>query len=189
MNYGKLLYYDTANGPGCRTVLFVSGCRHHCKGCFNAETWNFQFGKPFTQKEIDKILESLAIPYITGFTILGGEPMEPENQPYILDLVKQIKKKYPEKTIWLYSGYTYEELTGQTSLHENLTDFLTKESIAHTIWTNPILEHIDVLVDGEFQIEKRDLSLAFRGSSNQRIIDIPMTIENNKIVLSKYMEK
>lgn len=189
MYYGKLLYCDTTNGPGCRTVLFVSGCRHHCKECFNQDTWNFHYGKPFTQTEIDKIIESLQYPYIAGITILGGEPMEPENQPMILTLIKQIKQAYPNKTIWLYSGYTYEELTGQPSKHPRLANPDTGLSLAYTPYTSQILQQLDVLVDGEFDISKKNLSIAFRGSTNQRLIDLSQTIQTNHIVLSDYTEK
>lgn len=177
MNYGKILYCDTANGIGCRTVLFVSGCRHHCKECFNSETWNFNFGQTFTPEIADKIVTSLSPAYIDGISILGGEPFEPENQPEILNLILQIRKTHPTKTIWMYSGYLWEELTGQ------------KESICFTDKTLEILKNIDILVDGEYQLDKRNIMLEFRGSENQRIIDVPQSIQNikNPPVLSKYM--
>lgn len=178
MNYGKILYCDTANGIGCRTVLFVSGCRHHCKGCFNQDTWNFNFGKPFTEETETMILNSLEPIYIDGISILGGEPFEPENQPFVLSLIKKIKDKYPNKTIWIYSGYLWEELTGKT------------KSICLTEHTYEILRNTDILVDGEFQLDKRNIMLEFRGSENQRIIDVQASLIQNihlKPVLSKYM--
>lgn len=187
MNYGKLAYCDTANGPSFRTVLFVTGCRHHCKGCFNKDTWDFQYGKPFTNIEINKILESLKPAYIDGITILGGEPMEPENQPYIHNLVKLIRETYPTKTIWVYSGYTYEEMLGIAPSPRNMTDDSTRKSLSYTQWTNEILDNIDILVDGEFKMKEKNLRLAFRGSANQRIIDMKQTRKNGHIVLSDYM--
>lgn len=188
MNYNSILYCDTANGIGCRTVLFVSGCRHHCKNCFNQSTWSFQSGKLFDQTKIDKILESLSPAYIDGLTILGGEPMEPENQPEILNLVQQVKKSYPNKTIWIYSGYTWEELTGQTCLRKDLQHPQTGKSLSHTTYTNDILQHIDILVDGEYQDDKRNICLEFRGSENQRIIDVQKSIGQQEPVLSSYMK-
>lgn len=178
MNYGKILYCDTANGIGFRTVLFVSGCRHHCKDCFNPETWNFQFGNLYTQSIEDKLVQSLELSYIDGISILGGEPFEPENQPDILRLTKRIRETYPSKTIWMYSGYLWEELTGQTS----------PTSIAHTPHTVELLSQIDILVDGEYQLEKRNISLEFRGSENQRIIDVQKSLSDIKNpIMSKYM--
>lgn len=188
MYYGKLSYCDTTNGIGCRTVLFVSGCRHHCKECFNADTWNFKYGKPYDNEVKQRILESLKPSYIDGLTILGGEPMEPENQPYILDLVTDIKKAYPHKTIWIYSGYTFEELIGQTSLRQDLTDNLTNKSISCTACASEILKNIDILIDGEFHIQEKNLMLAFRGSANQRILDVPKSIQAKKPILSHYMD-
>lgn len=178
MNYGKILCCDTANGIGCRTVLFVSGCRHHCKGCFNQDTWNFNFGEPFTKETETMILDSLEPPYIDGISILGGEPFEPENQPFVLSLIKKIKDKYPNKTIWIYSGYLWEELTGKI------------QSICLTEYTHEILKNTDILVDGEFQLDKRNIMLEFRGSENQRIIDVQSSLTKNihsEPVLSKYM--
>jgi anaerobic ribonucleoside-triphosphate reductase activating protein len=168
MNYGKIIYYDIANGLGCRTVLFVSGCRHHCKGCFNPETWNFKYGTPFTEKTLKNILNSLDSTRTDGLSILGGEPMEPENQPVIEEIVTRVKKEKPDQTIWIYSGYTWEEL------HD-------KNSICHTKHTKNILNHIDVLVDGEFILEKKNIMLAFRGSENQRIIDVPHSLQTGNL--------
>lgn len=171
MNYGNIKYYDIANGIGIRTVLFVSGCRHHCKGCFQPETWSFSFGKSFTKEVEDEIIKSLDKDYIDGLTLLGGEPFEPENQKVILPFLKRLKKSFPNKTIWAFSGYTYEELCG------------IKSSIAHCEYTDEILALIDVLVDGEFKEELKNLSLQFRGSSNQRLIDMKQTLKNNQITL------
>lgn len=177
MNYGKIFYCDTANGIGCRTVLFVSGCRHHCKDCFNPETWDFQYGKPYTKETEDKLLQSLDASYINGISILGGEPFEPENQPDIKRLVTRIRNEYPDKTIWIYSGYLWEELTGK------------QPSIAYTKHTSDILNHIDILVDGEYQKEKRNIMLNFRGSENQRIISVPQSLRtaDQSVILAPYM--
>lgn len=188
MYYGKLSYCDTANGTGCRTVFFVSGCRRHCPECFNQDTWNFTYGSPYNTFIKQKILDSLEPDYIDGLTILGGEPMEPENQPYIMDLVKDVKAKYPNKTIWLYSGYTFEELTGLTSLRQDMTDDLTGKSISHTMWTAEILKNIDILVDGPFHINEKNLMLAYRGSANQRILDVQESLATNQPILSAYMD-
>lgn len=166
MYYGKILTYDTTNGLGCRTILFVSGCRHHCKGCFNDVTWSFTYGKPYTDDTKQSILDSLKPSYIDGLTLLGGEPMEPENQPVVLDLLKSVKEQYPNKNIWVYSGYTWEELTGQMA------------SIAHTSNTSSILDLTDVLVDGEYVADLADINLYYRGSSNQRLIDVAKSNRN-----------
>lgn len=177
MNYGKILYCDTANGIGCRTVLFVSGCRHHCKECFNPMTWDFAYGNPYTKETEQKIIDSLQESYIHGITILGGEPFEPENQPDLKCLIQRIKTETPKKTIWMYSGYLWEELIGKSP------------SICHTNDTMDILSNIDVLIDGEFELDKRNIMLKFRGSENQRIIDVPQSLKtaHNIPVLSDYM--
>lgn len=177
MNYAKILYYDTANGIGCRTVLFVSGCRHHCKECFNPMTWDFNYGKPYTQETEDKIIHSLQNKPIHGITILGGEPFEPENQPMLKKLIQRIRKECPNKTIWMYSGYLWEELLGK------------QPSICHTEHTMDILQNIDILIDGEFELDKRNIMLNFRGSENQRIINVPLSLKtaHNIPVLSEYM--
>lgn len=167
MNYGQIYYNDVANGPGCRTSLFVSGCTHHCKGCFNQMTWDFNYGEKYTDQIKDKILESLKPSYIAGLTILGGEPMEPQNQPCVLDLIKSVKKQYPDKSIWIYSGYTYEELKDRNNRR------------CHTEHTDEILTTIDVLVDGEFHQDKKDMTLKFRGSANQRILDMKTSFTSN----------
>lgn len=170
MNYGKILYYDTANGIGCRTVLFVSGCRHHCKECFNPETWDFCYGTPYTPETEKKIITSMNHPYVHGLSILGGEPFEPENQKTICSLVTTAKQLLPDKTIWMYSGYLWEELTGQKTPARNLK--------CRTEHTDQILQHIDILVDGEYDRTKRNIMLNFRGSENQRIIDVQKSLQN-----------
>jgi len=172
MKYGQIYFNDIANGIGCRTSLFVSGCTHHCEGCFNAVTWDFDYGDDFTDEIEKKIIESLKPSYINGLTILGGEPMEVINQRTLRPFIERVKRECPNKTIWIYSGYTLEELTDSSNKR------------CHSSDTLPILEKIDILVDGEFQICKKDLSLKFRGSSNQRIINVKKTFETGDIVLS-----
>ncbi len=157
MNYGTIKKYDIADGPGVRVSLFVSGCRHHCKGCFNAETWDFQYGKPYTKETEREILEALKPDYIAGFTVLGGEPFEPENQVEVVKLLKKVRETYPEKTIWCYTGYLYD------------VDLIEGGKV-YTDVTKEMLSYIDTLVDGEFIEEQKDISLQFRGSRNQRII-------------------
>lgn len=172
MNYAAIKNCDIANGPGVRVSLFVSGCTHHCKGCFNEVAWDFDYGQPFTQQTIQELLKMLAPPHIKGITILGGEPFEPENQPAVLELLRQIKECYPNKSIWVFSGYLLDRdiLSGRLGPWE-----ITRE----------YLSYIDVLVDGPFILEKKDLTLRFRGSSNQRIIDVPATLSKGEIVLWK----
>jgi len=169
MNYSVIKNCDIANGPGCRVVLFVSGCTHHCKECFQPETWDFHYGRPFTQETVDEILRLLAPSYIAGLTLLGGEPFEPQNQPAVLDLVRQVRGQYPKKSIWAFSGYTYEQLTAGR---------LGPRAI-----TEELLSKVDVLVDGEFRLELKNLNLRFRGSANQRIIDLNKTRETGGLVL------
>lgn len=170
MNYATIKNCDIANGPGVRVSLFVSGCTHHCKGCFNEVAWDFNYGQPFTQQTIDEILKMLAPPHVKGITLLGGEPFEPENQPALVELLRQIKAKYPEKTVWAFSGYLFDKdiLAGRLGPWE-----VTREYIGY----------LDVLVDGPFVEAKKDLSLRFRGSSNQRIIDVPASLSKGEIVL------
>ena len=177
MNYGQIIYTDVANGIGCRTSLFVSGCTHHCKGCFNEMTWDFNYGELFTKAVEDEIIESLKPAYINGITILGGEPMEVINQKVLCPFIKRIKKELPQKSIWIYSGYTWEELNDNTNKRCNSAD------------TNDILKNIDILVDGEFILDKKDLMLRFRGSSNQRVIDVQETLKTGSVVLSKYNDR
>ena len=171
MNYGEIKKYDIANGIGVRTSLFVSGCRHHCKGCFNPDTWSFEYGKTYTKETENDIVSSLAPYYISGLTVLGGEPFEPENQATIVGLLKRVKEEYPDKNIWVYSGYLFEELMGKIPSH------------ARCEVTDEMLSYIDILVDGEFVEAKKDISLHFRGSSNQRIIDVKKTLETGEISL------
>ena len=169
MHYGNIKKFDIADGIGVRVSLFVSGCTHHCEGCFQPETWNFNYGNLFTPDTEKEILDALAPDYIDGLTILGGEPFEPENQAELLPFLKKLKDKLPSKTIWAYSGYTFEELTGT--------------SRARCEFTDEILSMLDVLVDGEFKLELKNISLKFRGSSNQRVIDVKKTLKEGNIVL------
>lgn len=157
MNYGEIKKYDIADGPGVRVSLFVSGCRHHCKGCFNEETWAFDFGNPYTKETEEEILKALDHNYIAGFTLLGGEPFEPENQPVLVELLRIIKARYPEKNIWSYTGFIYEK-------------DLLEGGRAHTEVTDEMLSYIDTLVDGPFIEDLKDITLQFRGSSNQRLL-------------------
>ena len=170
MNYAAIKDCDIANGPGVRVSLFVSGCTHHCRGCFNEVAWDFGYGEPFTQDTIDQILQMLAPDHICGITLLGGEPFEPQNQPPLLELLRQIKQKYPQKSIWAFSGYLFDEdiLAGKLGPWD-----VTREYISY----------LNVLVDGPFVLERKDLSLRFRGSSNQRIIDVPASLQKGEIVL------
>ena len=170
MNYATIKPVDIANGEGVRVSLFVSGCRHGCKNCFNPQAWSFEYGQPFNQQIIDHLLISLKPEYISGLTLLGGEPFEPENQQALLELVKQVKKAYPHKNIWCFTGFLFE--------HE-----LLGKSRAQTPYTKDLLNYIDVLVDGRFVEELKDLSLRFRGSSNQRIIDVQKSIQTGSIEL------
>lgn len=163
MNYGAIKLCDIANGEGVRVSLFVSGCRRHCKGCFNEDTWDFNYGKEFTITEHLKISEQLRKPYISGLSILGGEPFEPENAFTVLELVKHFKRSLPNKTIWVYTGFSYE-------------------LIANSM-VSSALQYIDVLVDGPYVESLRDPSLAYRGSSNQRIIDVQASRKAGKVIL------
>ncbi|MCI6059997.1 MAG: anaerobic ribonucleoside-triphosphate reductase activating protein [Dorea sp.] len=159
MHYGNIKECDIADGPGVRVSLFVSGCRHHCKGCFNSETWDFQYGKPYTKETEEEIIRLLEPDFIQGFTLLGGEPFEPENQVELVKLLKRIRETYPKKDIWCYSGYLYD------------VDMIPGGKV-YTEVTEEMLSYIDVLVDGEFVEELKDVTLVFRGSSNQRILHL-----------------
>ena len=170
MNYANIKYNDIANGEGIRTSLFVSGCTHHCKGCFNQEAWDFNYGNVFNEETQNQILKSLEPSWINGLTLLGGEPMEPANQKGLLEFVKKVKTLYPNKTIWCYTGYLFDEQ-------------LLKPSRARCVWTDEFLSCIDVLVDGKFVLELKDISLRFRGSKNQRVIDVKKTLNSDDIVL------
>lgn len=174
MNYADIKKVDVANGPGTRVSLFVSGCNHHCKGCFNQCAWDFNYGEKFTEETMNKILEDLDKPYIKGLTLLGGEPLEHENQKGLLPLVKKVKEKFPEKTIWCYTGFDFEK---------DVSGRMMKE------WqeTKELMKYVDVLVDGKFQEEKKDIKLRFRGSSNQRIIDVPKSFQQHKVVMTEFM--
>ena len=170
MHYATIKNCDIANGPGVRVSLFVSGCTHRCPGCFNEVAWDFNYGEPFTQQTVETILNMLRPNYVKGLTLLGGEPFEPENQPDIVNLLRQVKAIYPEKSIWAFSGYLFDKdiLTGRLGPWE-----VTKE----------YLSYLDVLVDGPFVESKKNLSLRFRGSENQRLIDVPASLAAGEVVL------
>ncbi len=174
MNVAEIKTNDIANGEGVRTSLFVSGCRHHCPDCFNEIAWDFSYGKPWSEETEQEILDSMAPPWIAGLSLLGGEPFEPENQKELLKLLKDFKNRYPQKNVWCYSGFTFEEITGK------------KASRAFTDISVEMLKYIDILVDGKFNKELKNMMLKFRGSENQRVIDVKKTLECSEIVL--YME-
>lgn len=176
MNYGRIKTFDISNGEGIRVSLFVSGCRNHCKNCFNPETWDFKYGTKFTSSTIHYILDKLRPSKVRGLTILGGEPLEPENQETLLCLIRRVKESYPEKTIWLYTGFTWEELHNSNCR-------------AHTSYLPVILSEIDVLVDGRFEESKKDLRLKFRGSTNQRIINCGESLKMSEVVLYQLEDK
>jgi anaerobic ribonucleoside-triphosphate reductase activating protein len=169
MYYGNIKKCDVADGPGVRVSLFVSGCRHHCKGCFQPETWSFTYGTPYTAAVQEEVLKLLEPSYIAGLTLLGGEPMEPENQEALLPLLRCVRERFPKKTIWCYTGYTYD------------TD-LQPMGIVRTAYTDEILGLIDVLVDGEFVEEKKNITLLFRGSENQRLIDLAQSTPDHVVL-------
>ena len=171
MHYGSIKLLDVANGPGIRVSLFVSGCRNHCKGCFQKETWDFLYGKEYTKATEDEIIASLSYPHIKGLTILGGEPFEPENQVALLPLIERVRRELKDKTIWIFSGYRLDDEILKEGVHPN------------TPISKRIISLIDVLVDGRFIEEKKNISLVFRGSENQRIIDVKKTLNEGKIVL------
>ena len=167
MNYATIKNCDIANGPGVRVSLFVSGCTHRCPGCFNEVAWDFDYGEPFTQDTVDTILKLLAPPHIKGLTLLGGEPFEPQNQGAIVDLLRQVRKTYPQKSIWAFSGYLFEK----DILSGRLGD------------TREYLSYLDVLVDGPFVEAKKNLSLRFRGSENQRLIVVTASLASGETIL------
>ena len=174
MNYAALRTHDVANGPGVRVSLFVSGCTHRCRGCFNSEAWDFGYGELYDTSVADKIIDALAPDYIKGFSLLGGEPFEPSNQAVLVGLLERIKQTYPKKTVWCYSGYELEDM---------LEGRLRDPSV-----TSRMLACIDVLVDRKFVEEKKDLGLRFRGSSNQRIIYVQPSLRIGAAVLAtEYM--
>lgn len=170
MHYATIKNYDIANGPGVRVSLFVSGCTHRCPGCFNQVAWDFEYGQPFTQETIDEILSMLKPDFIQGLTLLGGEPFEPQNQPDVVNLLRQVRAAYPKKSIWAFSGYLFDKdiLSGRLGPWEITQEYLS---------------YLDVLVDGPFIEAKKNLMLRFRGSENQRLIDVPASLRENKIVL------
>lgn len=170
MNYAGIKKLDVANGPGLRVTLFVSGCTHHCKGCFNKETWDFNYGDPFTEATIEEILTELRRPQVAGLTLLGGEPLEHVNQQGLLPLLRRVKAEFPEKPLWCFTGYDFEK------------DVLGRMAIE---WeeTKEFLSYLDILVDGEFIEEKKDLNLRFKGSSNQRTIRVPESLKEGRLVL------
>lgn len=170
MNYADIKKCDVANGPGVRISLFVSGCTHHCKNCFNQETWDFNYGNEFTQATINKIIEYMEPDYIKGLTLLGGDPFERTNQIGLLPLVTTVKAVYPEKTIWCFTGYDFEK---------DIINNMCKK------WpeTNELLSYIDVLVDGQFVEELKDITLRFKGSSNQKTIMVKESLFYGKTVL------
>ncbi len=170
MNYAEIKKTDVANGPGVRVSLFVSGCTHHCKGCFNAETWDFSYGQEFNENTHKELMNLLEPEFIAGLTVLGGEPFEPSNQRALLPFLRKVKEKYPKKTIWCYTGYLLEQE-------------LWQESRARCEVTDQMLSLIDVLVDGEFLQEQKDITLLFRGSQNQRLINVPESTRQGKICL------
>ena len=173
MNYSVIKEYDIANGPGCRTTLFVSGCRNHCERCFQPETWNFAYGQAFDEETKRYILDSLEPEYVAGLTLLGGDPFEEENQEALTGLLEQIRERYGRtRTIWAYTGYVYER-------------DLVPGGRKHTDATDRILADLDVLVDGPFILEQKNLMLQFRGSANQRILDMPSTLERGEAVLAE----
>ena len=167
MNYATIKNCDIANGPGVRVSLFDSGCTHRCPGCFNEVAWDFDYGEPFTQETIDRILAMLKPDYIQGLTLLGGEPFEPQNQEAVVNLLRQVKQNYPNKSIWACSGYLFE------------TDILS----GRLGDPSEYLSYLDVLVDGPFVESKKNLSLRFRGSENQRLIDIPASLRTGETIL------
>jgi len=170
MNFAEIKYCDIANGTGVRTSLFVSGCRHHCPGCFNEVAWDFMAGKPFTAEVEDRIVDSLQTPYVEGLSILGGEPLEPENQEELLPFLDRVHAAVPNKDIWMWTGFTWEQL-------------MQGDCRARTPQLGRILQHLTVLVDGPFIDNQKDITLRFRGSANQRIIDVTASLETKHVVL------
>jgi anaerobic ribonucleoside-triphosphate reductase activating protein len=172
MNYGNIKFCDIADGEGVRTSLFVSGCKNHCKLCFNPETWDFNYGQEFTDVSIKKIMDSLKPSYISGLTLLGGEPMEVENQDTLANLVTLVKESYPQKNIWVYTGYLFDK-------------DLKKDGKRYTNYTDQFLSCVDIIVDGKFDNDLKDLSLQFRGSKNQRIINVQESLKKGSVVTEK----
>ena len=174
MYYGSIKKHDIANGEGIRVTLFVSGCRVHCKGCFQAQTQDFHYGQEYTKETEDEIIEALKDEHVQGLTLLGGEPFEPENQAVLVELLRRVKKECPDRNIWSWTGYIYDK-------------DLLEGGKKHTDVTDEMLSMIDVLVDGPFTLALRNLALSFRGSENQRVIDMHKTRESGEVVL--YLDK
>ncbi|MBQ8689937.1 MAG: anaerobic ribonucleoside-triphosphate reductase activating protein [Clostridia bacterium] len=172
MYYCSIKKSDIANGEGIRTTLFVSGCRNRCHGCFQPETWSFDYGSLFTEETAELIFSTFSNPVVKGLTVLGGEPMEPENQTALLPFLREFKSRFPNKSVWLFTGNTYEELTGALGEHYK-----------HLPITDELLSLVDILVDGRYDESKKSLGLRFRGSTNQRIIDMNKTREQGEIVI------
>ena len=170
MHYGNIKNYDIADGEGVRVTLFCSGCTNRCEGCFQPETWDFCYGKEYTKETEDQLIQMLTNPNIQGLTLLGGDPFEPSNQRTLITLLRRVKQKLPTKDVWAYTGFVYEQdlLEGQRK---------------HTEVTDEMLSYIDVLVDGPFVIDQKDISLYFRGSTNQRVIDMPKTLKSGNVVI------
>ena len=166
MNYAEIKTCDIANGTGVRTSLFVSGCRHHCPGCFNEVAWDFHMGKPFVDEVAQKIISSLDAPYVDGLSVLGGEPLEPENQEALAPFLERVRSQCPTKDIWLWTGFTWEQLMDESGR-------------SHTAYLRRVLSCLDVLVDGPFVEAQKDLMLRFRGSANQRVLDVPASLAAN----------
>ncbi len=175
MNYATIKWWDIANGEGVRVSLFVSGCTHRCKNCFNEVAWDFSYGEPFDEDVEKKILQALQDDYIAGLSLLGGEPLEPQNQEALYPFIKKVKELFPRKSIWCYTGFVLDEKTG---------DLTAKAK--NTPYTQKLLSYIDVLVDGPYVEELKDIRLKFRGSSNQRVLDLPKTLAKKEVVL--YLE-
>ena len=170
MNYADIKQYDVANGPGVRISVFVSGCNHHCKDCFNEVAWDFNYGTPFTEETIETVIEYMKPSYIAGLTLLGGEPMEPANQKGLLPLVRRVKEVYPEKTIWCFTGFLYDR-----DIVETMFDTVPE--------TRELVSYFDVMVDGKFIAELKNVNLRFKGSSNQRTIMVQDSLDRKEIVL------
>ena len=170
MHYGNIKNYDIADGEGVRVTLFCSGCTNRCEGCFQPETWDFCYGKEYTKETEDQLIQMLTNPNIQGLTLLGGDTFEPSNQRTLITLLRRVKQELPTKDVWAYTGFVYEQdlLEGQRK---------------HTEVTDEMLSYIDVLVDGPFVIDEKDISLYFRGSTNQRVIDMPKTLKSGNVVI------
>ncbi len=177
MYYGELKKCDIANGIGVRVTLFVSGCTNHCPGCFQPQTWDFSYGKPFTEETAAEIFAELEKSYVTGLTVLGGEPFEPQNQPELLTLLETVRQRYPEKNIWVFTGFRLDD------------ELLQDGSYSRTPDTDRLLSCIDILVDGRFMQELKDISLQFRGSRNQRVIDLKKTLAAGRVILWDRLKK